>query len=218
MDLLASSWNTQLPKFVSWLPQPGSWKTNAWSINWKGLQGYPFPPFNMIKNCLSKIILGFGDSDLPVLAQPIMVPDNHAISLRHSAHFSSAEQPANVIPERESSSTIAAYQSAWNSWRNWCHQRDHNPMSGCVNQALAFLTESFHAGRSYSTCNVYRSMLSTTSKLTGETDLGKHPQVVKLMAGIYNSRPPAPRYTEIWDPKIVIDHLRCMPNACLKVC
>ena len=56
-------------------------------------------------------------------------------------------------------------------------------------------------------------MLSTTIKLTGETDLGKHLQVVNLMAGIYNSRTPTPRYTETWDPKIAIDHLRCMPNA-----
>jgi len=56
VDLFASAWNAQLPLFVSWLPQPGSWRTNAFSLDWKNLQGYAFPPMNLIQNCLSKII------------------------------------------------------------------------------------------------------------------------------------------------------------------
>ena len=88
-------------------------------------------------------------------------------------------------------------------------------MSGDVNQALAFITKVFHAGRAYSTCNIYHSLLSTTVKLgspTVETDLGKHPQMIKLMTGIYNSRPPMPKYTVFWDPKEIIDYLQGMLN------
>ena len=74
-------------------------------------------------------------------------------------------------------------------------------MSGCINNALAFLTESFHSARSYSTINVYRSMLSSKIKIgpdMGDYDIGKHPQMLKLMLGIYNSRLPVPKYTRTW--------------------
>jgi hypothetical protein len=44
VDLFASSWNAQLPIFVSRFPQPGAWKTDALSLSWKALAGYCFPP------------------------------------------------------------------------------------------------------------------------------------------------------------------------------
>ena len=55
VDLFASSWNAQLPRFVSWTPQPGAWRVNAMSFGWKGLDGYAFLPFPLIDNCLSKM-------------------------------------------------------------------------------------------------------------------------------------------------------------------
>lgn len=54
-DLFATSWNAQLPKFVSWKPQPGCWRTNAFSFSWKEVKGYAFPPFRLIGQCLSKV-------------------------------------------------------------------------------------------------------------------------------------------------------------------
>jgi hypothetical protein len=55
VDLFASSWNAQLPIFVSRFPQPGAWKTDALSLSWKALAGYCFPPFNLIPFCLTKV-------------------------------------------------------------------------------------------------------------------------------------------------------------------
>ncbi len=55
IDLFAASWNTQLPAFASWFPQPGASRIDALSFSWVGLKGYAFPPFYLIKNCLSKI-------------------------------------------------------------------------------------------------------------------------------------------------------------------
>ena len=56
VDLFASSWNAQLPRFASWTPQPGGWRVNALSFSWENLNAYAFPPFSLIKNCLSKIV------------------------------------------------------------------------------------------------------------------------------------------------------------------
>jgi hypothetical protein len=55
VDLFASHWNAQLPSFFSWRPQPQALNTNAFSVNWKGLSGYLFPPFALIFQCLEKI-------------------------------------------------------------------------------------------------------------------------------------------------------------------
>lgn len=54
-DLFASSWNAQLPKFVSWRPQPAAWRINAFSMSWSDIHGYAFPPFSMIPRCLEKV-------------------------------------------------------------------------------------------------------------------------------------------------------------------
>ena len=42
---------------------------------------------------------------------------------------------------------------------------------------------------------------------------GPRPLVVRFLRGVYNSRPSLPRYTEIWDVRIVLDKLREMSPA-----
>jgi hypothetical protein len=44
VDLFANPWNSQLVKFVSWKPQPRAWAVNAFSLSWKELETYAFPP------------------------------------------------------------------------------------------------------------------------------------------------------------------------------
>jgi hypothetical protein len=40
--------NYQFQKYVSWQPDPMAWKTDVFSISWKNLRVYAFPPFNLI--------------------------------------------------------------------------------------------------------------------------------------------------------------------------
>jgi ribonuclease HI len=55
IDLFASCWNAQLPRFISWKPQPNALSTNALSFGWSTCAGYAFPPFSLISKCLTKI-------------------------------------------------------------------------------------------------------------------------------------------------------------------
>ena len=66
-DLFTSDWNARCPRYVSWFPQPRAWKVEALSISWKDLHGYAFPPFNLIKNCLTKLVQ---DQSTVVLVSP----------------------------------------------------------------------------------------------------------------------------------------------------
>ena len=57
LDLFASRISHQLPKYISWLPDPEAWKINAFSIDWN-LDGiYCFPPFCLISRILHRVML-----------------------------------------------------------------------------------------------------------------------------------------------------------------
>ena len=55
IDLFATRVNHQVPAFVSWRPEPGAVATDAFNVKWDFQLAYLFPPFCMIKRCLSKI-------------------------------------------------------------------------------------------------------------------------------------------------------------------
>jgi len=56
IDLFASRLNTQLPRYISWKPDPGAEAVDALSVDWGSLNFYAFPPFCLIAKCLQKII------------------------------------------------------------------------------------------------------------------------------------------------------------------
>lgn len=80
-------------------------------------------------------------------------------------------------------------------------------MSGGVTDVLKFLSDSFLQGKSYSSVNILRSMLSKTLNFgtAGLADVGKHPLVVQLMRGMFNIRPSSPKYSSTWNPSVVLN-------------
>ena len=54
-DLFASRLNNQVPKYSSWMPDPGAKVCDAFSFSWNGLNAYAFPPFALISKVLRKV-------------------------------------------------------------------------------------------------------------------------------------------------------------------
>lgn len=73
---------------------------------------------------------------------------------------------------------------------------------------ISFLQTLFDKGLSYSTLNTARSAISTYLDLSGLEPLGKNSIVSRFMKGVFNRRPSLPRYSEIWDPCIVLNYFR----------
>ena len=48
VDLFASRLNRQVATFVSWKPEQEAWVVDAFSINWKDIMFYAFPPFSVL--------------------------------------------------------------------------------------------------------------------------------------------------------------------------
>ena len=87
-------------------------------------------------------------------------------------------------------------------------------MSPPIAKVLDFLSSLVGSGKAYRTVNVHRSMLSSTLGKFDGSDLGKHPLVVKLMRGVYNKKPPTPRYSHFWEVDSVIEFLISLgPNS-----
>ncbi|XP_067685891.1 uncharacterized protein [Haliotis asinina] len=55
VDLFATSFNHQLPTYVSPVPDPQAWAVDALSLSWEGLDAYAFPPPVLLPEVIGKI-------------------------------------------------------------------------------------------------------------------------------------------------------------------
>ena len=71
---------------------------------------------------------------------------------------------------------------------------------------LQFLTALFQGGQSYSAINTAKSALSAV--FFKDQTIGNTPIIKRFMKGIFELRPPLPRYEVIWDVNIVLEFLK----------
>lgn len=56
IDLFASRCNAKCPTYVSWKNDPDAWAVDAFTVSWKNMFFYAFPPFSLIQKTLQKVI------------------------------------------------------------------------------------------------------------------------------------------------------------------
>ncbi|XP_072180202.1 uncharacterized protein [Diadema setosum] len=121
--------------------------------------------------------------------------------------------PSEIIMRSWRQSTQRCYNSAYRRWRRFCCTWKSDPLCSDVSIVLNFLAEEFHAGAAYSTLNSLRSSLSSFLLPCDGHPVGSHPLVTRFMRGVFNSRPPRPRYNSTWDVAVVLNYLRTLsPN------
>ena len=119
-----------------------------------------------------------------------------------------SEEATTIILASWRKSTEAAYSCIWKKWEGWCIQQDLNPLCAPLSAILNFLAEGFSQGKKYRTLSSYRSAISMTHCPIDGVVVGKHPLVSRLLRGIFNSRPPQPKYLSTWDVDAVLSYLR----------
>ena len=70
------------------------------------------------------------------------------------------------------------------------------------------MVESFEQGHQYRSVRSHRSAISAFHEGINGNSIGKNPQVSSPITGIFNQRPPQPRYACIWDVQLVLDYLK----------
>ena len=87
------------------------------------------------------------------------------------------------------------------------------PLSSDVESVLAFLTRQFQEGKQYQSLNCYKSALSSTHLPVDGFPIGNHPLVCMLLKGVFNLRPPLPRYREMWAVSQLLLHIKSWGNT-----
>ena len=75
---------------------------------------------------------------------------------------------------------------------------------------LDFLAGKYHAGLACRSLNCYRSALSSAMLPIDGFQVGQHPLVSRLLKGVFNSRPPQPKYTEMWEVSRVLSYIKSL--------
>ena len=138
--------------------------------------------------------------------EPASASRLETVRASHSAGGISTRASA-LITSGWSKGTNATYQSGWNRWHRWCDERDINPLSCDIKFFLDFLAELFDQGLQHRSINTIRSAVSMTHSQLEGVPIGQHPLVTRLLKGVYNLRPPMPRYSSTWDVGMVTKYL-----------
>ena len=119
-----------------------------------------------------------------------------------------SEAACNLLMASWTTGTQKQYKDYIQKWSNFCAQRKTNHNQPTVEEDLEFFTHLYTQGLSYSASNTAWSALSSYIILHNGTSLGQHRLVSRLLKGIFQTKPPLPRYSETWDVSVVLHYLQ----------
>ena len=123
-----------------------------------------------------------------------------------------SDEATEILRESRRAGTRKAYHHPWQEWVSWCESRQEDPVQASVELMANFLTEKFQSGVEYRTVNVYRSAISAYHAQVGGQSVGQHHTITQLLKGMFNMRPPQPKYSDTWDVEAVLARFRAMPE------
>ena len=114
----------------------------------------------------------------------------------------------SIILQSWRKGTTKQYSSYIKRWTTYCRQKQIDPVSATVPQALDFLVELFETGIGYSGINTARSALSSVSKPVNGITFGAQESVKRFLKGVYEARPSTARYAVTWEVNKVLNYLK----------
>ena len=104
--------------------------------------------------------------------------------------------------------TRKQYSGYIKKWTAFCLKRKVSHLQPTIGAILDFLSELYDQGLTYSAINCARSALSSYVSLCHMCSVvGQNPLVCRLLNGVFQSRPPKPKYAEVWDVQVVLTYL-----------
>ncbi|CAC5402811.1 unnamed protein product [Mytilus coruscus] len=103
------------------------------------------------------------------------------------------------------------YSSKFEKFNSWCGERQIDPYSANLNQVADFLAYLFHSGLQYRTIAGYISMLSAVLPPVQNFPVGQHLNIVRIIKGVFNSRPPKVKILPEWNLDLLLQALGKKP-------
>lgn len=116
------------------------------------------------------------------------------------------ESATSLMLSSLSEGTLKQYDSVYRKWWTYCKEKGQNLYQFKLASFLDFLEKQVRNSLSYSSLNIYRSALN----LIAPPNAADANLIKRFLKGIYNIRPPQPKYNSTWDPQIVLNHLKKM--------
>ena len=91
---------------------------------------------------------------------------------------------------------------------SWYSSKQVDPYSATLTQIADFLSELFDNGLQYRTIAHYRSMLSSVLQPIDKFLVRQHPFIIRLLKGVFNSRPPRVKILPERDMPLVLQMLQ----------
>ena len=126
-----------------------------------------------------------------------------------------SERATNIVLQSWRQSSQKQYDAHIGKWLLFYTKRQTDPICPTISMAVEFLTTLYEEGLSYSSINSARCALSAILDSPDSTHqtFGVHPDVKRFIKGIFQSRPPLPRYSKTWDVNLVLQYLGAMGSS-----
>ena len=121
-----------------------------------------------------------------------------------------SQSATNLLLASWRGGTKKQYDVYIKKWTKFCAERQADQFLPLVVDVLDFLTELYEKGFTYSAINTARSALSSFVQLDDGSSVGKNPLISRLLKGVFQSRAPKPKYSEVWDVQIVLSYLKTL--------
>ena len=119
-------------------------------------------------------------------------------------------QASEIMSKAWRNSTSKQYEYCWRKWHIWCISKQYNPFTPTLVNFINFLAHLFRQGKSYSCINSYKCAICQTLVASDNIDLSNNPAIKKFMKGVFNIRPPKPRYNSVWDVSKLLSYLKTL--------
>ena len=119
-----------------------------------------------------------------------------------------SELAADLTVNSKRQSSSVSYNLFCKTWSSWCYRKQIDPFRCPINYVLDFLACLYEKGYAYRSIKCYRSAISSFHEKIEGLPVGQHPEVCTLLTGVFNLRPPQPRYSSTWDVQIVLEFMK----------
>ena len=154
----------------------------------------------------AELALSAKDKDIPPEPTGVQSCCMEAIS-RSFKKKGFSEKSRSLLAASWRAGTQKDYSVKFNKFHSWCCERDIDPYQATLAQCADFLSCLFQSGLKYRTIAGYRSMLSAMLPSIDNIPVGQHPHIIRLLKGVFNSRPPQRRLVPEWNLERVLDLL-----------
>ena len=114
-----------------------------------------------------------------------------------------SEEARKLLTATWRQGTNKNYDLAWKAGV----RKDMSATSSSLNDIFSFLASQFHKGYSYRSLNFYRSAISLIHDKIDGVEVGL---VSRLLKGVFNKKPPLPKYSETWPVEKVLGCLKSL--------